>query len=82
LPATKPAAGLMESVKDPDSGKMKNQPKGLGKWRCTGCKKITAVTPRKPQASTIGGSVPDVVYPSTLHTPILAEVPIAQTTSN
>jgi hypothetical protein len=43
LPATKPAAGLMESVKDAESGKMKEQAKGLGHWRCSGCHKVCKV---------------------------------------
>jgi hypothetical protein len=48
LPAIKPRAGAKESVKNPETGKVKEQPKGLGHWRCTGCRKSTKVTPRKP----------------------------------
>jgi hypothetical protein len=47
-PSRKPVAGQRESVKDPDSGKMKSQAKGLGKWRCTGCGKVAKVRPQKP----------------------------------
>lgn len=39
---------------DPDSGKMVEQRKGLGTWRCTGCGKAAKVTPRKPQEETSG----------------------------
>lgn len=49
LPARKPKAGQKEAVKDPESGKVKDKPKGLGKWRCSGCGKVAKVTPRKPQ---------------------------------
>jgi hypothetical protein len=37
-------AGQKETARDPESGKTKTQPKGLGKWRCSGCKKLTKVT--------------------------------------
>jgi hypothetical protein len=74
LPATKPVAGLQESVKDPDSGKMKKQPKGLGHWRCTGCKKVTAVTPRKPEAKMV--SVVTVGDPHLINA-VVTEVPVA-----
>jgi hypothetical protein len=43
-------AGQKETARDPESGKTKTQPKGLGKWRCSGCKKLTKVT--------VGKSVP------------------------
>ena len=49
VPARKPRAGMKESVKDPETGKTKDKPKGLGKWRCTACGKIAKVTPRKPE---------------------------------
>ena len=49
LPARKPRAGEKSSVKNPETGKFKDEPKGLGHWRCTGCGKATKVTPRKPQ---------------------------------
>ncbi len=52
LPARKPKAGQKEAVKDPESGKVKDKPKGLGKWRCSGCGKVSKVTPRKPQPKT------------------------------
>jgi len=48
LPARKPRAGMKESVKNAETGKFKDEPKGLGKWRCTGCGKVARVTPRKP----------------------------------
>jgi hypothetical protein len=48
LPANKPRCGERFSAQDPDSGKMKDQTKGLGHWRCSGCKKVCKVTPRKP----------------------------------
>lgn len=48
LPARKPRAGMKESIKNTETGKFKDEPKGLGKWRCTGCGKAAKVTPRKP----------------------------------
>jgi hypothetical protein len=51
-PARKPRAGQKESVKDAETGKMKDKPKGLGKWRCTACGKIAKVTPQKPAPNT------------------------------
>lgn len=53
LPARKPKAGQKEAVKDPESGKVKDKPKGLGKWRCSGCGKVSKVTPRKPQPKVV-----------------------------
>ena len=47
-PARKPKAGMKESVKDAETGKVKDKPKGLGKWRCATTGKIAKVTPRKP----------------------------------
>ena len=35
--------------KNAETGKFKEQPKGLGHWRCTGCGKVAKVSPRKPQ---------------------------------
>ena len=49
VPARKPRAGMKETVKDPETGKMKDKPKGLGHWRCTACGKVAKVTPRKPE---------------------------------
>ena len=49
VPARKPRAGMKETVKDPESGKTKDKPKGLGHWRCTACGKVAKVTPRKPE---------------------------------
>lgn len=53
VPARKPRAGQKESSKDPESGKLKTIPKGLGHWRCGGCGKATKVTPRKPQGTEV-----------------------------
>src|ERR1035441_1646821 len=50
VPARKPRAGMKEPVKDPESGKTKDKPKGLGHWRCTACGKVAKVTPRKPES--------------------------------
>ena len=47
-PSRKPRAGMKESVKDPETGKTKDKPKGLGHWRCTACGKVAKVTPQKP----------------------------------
>lgn len=89
--ARKPRAGQKEVVKDPDSGKMKDKPKGLGKWRCTACGKVAKVTPRKPEPKALptgnmGGLHLDP-YPGKLTTPVLSpnvavlvtqqEVPVA-----
>jgi hypothetical protein len=49
VPARKPRAGTKETVKDPDTGKFVDQPKGLGHWRCGQCNKPCKVTPRKPE---------------------------------
>ena len=49
VPARKPVAGQKEMTKDAETGKMKDKPKGLGKWRCTACGKVAKVTPRKPE---------------------------------
>jgi hypothetical protein len=65
LPASKPTAGQKEMAKDAETGKMKGQVKGLGHWRCSGCRKACKVTPQKP--------APDVVYPGPLTTSILKE---------
>ncbi len=46
--ARKPRAGQKDVVKDPESGKLKDKPKGLGKWRCAVTNKIAKVSPRKP----------------------------------
>ena len=48
-PSRKPRAGMKESVKDPETGKTKDKPKGLGHWTCPVCHKKCKVTPRKPQ---------------------------------
>jgi len=62
LPARKPRAGMKESVKNAETGKFKDEPKGLGKWRCTGCGKAARVTPRKPAPKeTPRVEVPNVV---------------------
>jgi hypothetical protein len=52
VPARKPKAGQKEVAKDPETGKIVNQPKGLGHWTCTGCNKKCKVTPGKPQPKT------------------------------
>jgi hypothetical protein len=69
-PARKPVTGMKEVSKDFDSGKMKENSKGLGKWRCTTSGKITKVTPRKPAPKEMGiistGISP---YPGKLTTP-------------
>ena len=45
LPASKPRAGQKEMAKDPETGKTKEVAKGLGKWRCSGCRKVCKVRP-------------------------------------
>ena len=52
LPSRKPVAGLRVSVQNPETKKSKEQPMGLGKWRCSGCGKSCKVTPRKPAPPT------------------------------
>lgn len=47
-PARKPRAGQKDVIKDPESGKMKDKPKGLGHWRCSVTNKSAKVSPRKP----------------------------------
>ena len=45
LPASKPTAGQKETAKDAETGKMKDKTKGLGHWRCSGCRKVCRVSP-------------------------------------
>ena len=61
VPARKPPAGQKESMKDPETGKTKDKPKGLGHWRCGACGKSCKVTPRKPEPS--GKELVTVVAP-------------------
>ena len=54
-------AGQKETARDPESGKTKTQPKGLGHWTCSGCKKLTKVTvgkfaPREAKNSAENGA--------------------------
>ena len=58
LPASKPRCGAKTPTKDPETGKMKDQVKGLGHFRCSGCRKVCKVTPQKPQGKTIVTAVP------------------------
>jgi len=69
--ATKPRAGAKEAAKDPETGKVKDKSKGLGHWRCTGCRKACKVTPRKPESK-----VMDIAKTALL---IATEVPVAPT---
>ena len=50
LPAQKPRAGAVDAVKDPETGKTKDKPKGLGHWHCSGCHRACKVTVGKPEA--------------------------------
>jgi hypothetical protein len=74
LPASKPRCGAKTPTKDPETGRMKDQTKGLGHFRCSGCRKVCKVTPQKaaPKGS-IAISVPDAVFPGPLTTPVLKE---------
>lgn len=47
VPARKPRAGAKVDVRDPETGRTKSQPKGLGHWRCGICNKPCKVTPNK-----------------------------------
>ena len=72
LPASKPRCGAKTPTKDPETGKMKDQVKGLGHFRCSGCRKVCKVTPQKPAPKgSIAITVPDVVYPGPLTTPAM-----------
>ena len=51
--ARKPAAGQKEMTRDPDSGKSKSVPKGLGHWRCGGCGKSCKVTVQAPSVRVV-----------------------------
>ncbi len=53
VPARKPAAGQKETVRDAETGKSKDKPKGLGHWRCGQCGKSCKVTPRKSEAKVV-----------------------------
>lgn len=52
-PATKPRAATKFTVKDHDSGKLKETPSGLGHWHCSVTRKGCKVTPRKPQPKVV-----------------------------
>ena len=49
-PATKPPCGTRTPMKDAESGKMKDKVSGLGRWRCSGCRKACKVTRHAPAA--------------------------------
>jgi hypothetical protein len=76
-------AGQKETARDPESGKTKTQPKGLGKWRCSGCKKLTKVTvgkfaPREAKNSAEIAPIKTEFNPSELETIVLTKsFPIA-----
>lgn len=53
LPARKPAAAVKVFTVNPNSGKSKETPKGLGHWHCSGCGKSTKVTRTKPTIETV-----------------------------
>jgi hypothetical protein len=55
-PAQKPRAGAVDAVKDPETGKTKDKPKGLGHWHCSGCHKACKVTVGKPEAKETFGT--------------------------
>ena len=79
--ANKPRCGMKVASVDPETGRpaKKEKSTGLGKFRCSQCRKVCKVKPQAPTAKvagSIGGSCPDVIYPAKLHTPVL-EVPIA-----
>ena len=77
-PAQKPRAGMKETAKDPESGKMKEKPKGLGKWRCSQCKKVAKVTPRKPAPKEIVNAVRSINSASVVP---VEEVPVVAPTA-
>ena len=55
VPVTKPRCGEKVPTLNPDSGKTKDKPLGLGKWHCNGvggCKKYCKVTRKAYKAST------------------------------
>ena len=76
-PATKPPCGQKESVKDPDSGKMKDKPKGLGHFRCSQCRKVAKVTPRKPAAAVIDNPYLTDKQKASIGALPITEVPVA-----
>jgi hypothetical protein len=60
-PARKPAAGQKTMTKDAETGKTRNEPKGLGKWKCAQTGKTTKVTvgkfaPREAKNSAENGA--------------------------
>ena len=65
LPARKPIAAVKVFTLNPDSGKSKETPKGLGHWKCSGCGKSCKVTRTRPTLETVtpteGVTVPTVV---------------------
>ncbi len=73
--ARKPRAGQKDVIKDPESGKMKDKPKGLGKWRCAVTNKIAKVSPRKPAPKVVKvdmSAVEHSVISSLTEVPIVA----------
>lgn len=76
--ALKPRCGAKVTVKDPETGKPKQESKGLGHWRCSGCRKYCSVKPQKPKETvnvtpTVGGNI----LPDSSVTPV-AGVPAGQ----
>jgi hypothetical protein len=63
---------MKEAVKDAETGKVKDKPKGLGHWRCSLCGKVAKVRPQAPTAK-----VMDIAKMALL---IATEVPVAVAT--
>ena len=79
-PARKPQTGRKDKVQNPENGKSKEQAKGLGKWRCSGCGKATKVTVQRAVASTASPAVSSPELTTLSSTPaieVTSEAPTA-----
>jgi hypothetical protein len=70
LPARKPPTGKKSVQEDPESHKMKEVAKGLGKWRCSNCGKRCTV---RPQARKVETPAPAVVVVIAEPTPVVQQ---------
>jgi hypothetical protein len=73
-------------MKDAESGKMKDKVSGLGKWRCSGCRKACKVTRHAPVPKEIVAAVRAINTTSVVPAPgqsidFVPEVPSAPTQS-
>ena len=61
-------------MKDAESGKMKDKVSGLGRWRCSGCRKACKVTRQVP-AKTLVTNIP--LAPTNVVARVISVMPYA-----